>query len=204
MKQLLYGILIMLAWQGFHPGGALAQIQPEIEISLAEGSPDEEAARQQLRRLLERYALSPWIFTDRVLIQAGVRAHSHPVLTLNTRFLDQDDKQLSFFVHEQLHWYLEAEAGAREEAIEDLRRMYPEVPVGGSEGARSEYSTYLHLLVGWLEWRAMICLSGEAQAREVYTGMKMYRWIYERVLDDDAALGRVMEEHGLVISLDRG
>lgn len=178
MTQLLYGILVILAWLGFHPGGALAQMQPEIEISLYEGSPDEEEARQQLRRLLERYALSPWIFTDKVLIQAGVRAHSHPVLTLNTRFRDQDDKQLSFFVHEQLHWYLEEEAGAREEAIEVLRRMYPEVPVGGSEGARSEYSTYLHLLVGWLEWRAMICLIGEAQAREVYAGMKMYRWIY--------------------------
>jgi hypothetical protein len=43
-----------------------------------------------------------------MVIKERAIPHSHPVLTLNTRNLDSDDQLLSAFLHEQLHWYLDA------------------------------------------------------------------------------------------------
>lgn len=205
MKTLLLGTPLVVALLCSSPVGLRAQDRPEVEIILHEGTSVEEQARRQLRRLLDRYDLSPWIFTRDVLIQTGVRPHSHPILTLNTRYLEDDMRQLSVFVHEQAHWYMyQAEDEPREQAFEELRRLYPEVPVGGSEGARSEFSTYLHLTVCWLEWEAMVHLVGEETARKNYDEITHYRWIYRRVLDDGEAIGAIMKRHGLVIPTKNG
>ncbi len=48
--------------------------------------------------------------------------------------------------------------------IGELKQRYPEVSVGEGRGARSEFSTYLHLAVCWLERDAMIRLVGQEQA----------------------------------------
>src|SRR5439155_16429116 len=42
-------------------------------------------------------------YTRDILIEQGATAHSMPVLTLNGRFLDDDDRALSQYVHEQGH-----------------------------------------------------------------------------------------------------
>src|SRR5690242_10916965 len=77
-----------------------------IDIRLHTGTPLEERGRDQLRRLLRTYDLHKWLFTRDILIQSGVIPHSHPVLTLNTRYLVDDTAELATFVHEQLHWFL--------------------------------------------------------------------------------------------------
>lgn len=64
------------------------------------------ATKVQLERLLDSYDLSPWLYTRSVAIDADAIPHSHPVLTLHTRHLDDDRLLLSTFVHEQLHWFL--------------------------------------------------------------------------------------------------
>ena len=109
-----------------------------IEIRLHRGTPLEERGRDQLRRLLRAYELRKWLFTRDVLIQSDVIPHSHPVLTLNTRYLDDDIAQLATFVHEQLHWFLtdrvkRAKTGA---VLTELRALYPAVPTALPEGAR--------------------------------------------------------------------
>jgi hypothetical protein len=72
-----------------------AQSATQARITFIEE--EQERARQQLRRLLSQYELDPWIFTQRVKIEAGVDPQSHPILTLNTDFLDNDELQLSVF-----------------------------------------------------------------------------------------------------------
>ena len=61
----------------------------------------------------------------------GMIPHSHPVLTLSTRHLKDDDLLLSTFLHENLHHFLtqnpeKAEAATKKE----LRAVFPKVPVG--------------------------------------------------------------------------
>ena len=63
-------------------------------------------------------------------------------------FLDDDAMQLSVFLHEQAHWFVDRAEG-RDAAIERLMRNYPNPP-------SSDFRTYQHLLVAWsnsTQWR---------------------------------------------------
>jgi len=170
-----------------------------VNIHLRNGNEQELRAEAQLRRLLREYDLTPWIFTREIMIDQWAIPHSHPILTLHTRVVEDDNRQLSVFLHEQVHWFLVANEAAFLAAIDDLREMYPEVPVGGPEGAESEFSTYLHLIVCWFEHDAMIGLVGPEQARRVLEGHSHYTWIYKRVFDDNEKIGVLIRNHGLVI-----
>ncbi len=167
-----------------------------VTITLVNGLPAEDSARTQVRRLLRSYDLRPWLFTRTIRIERGVIPHSHPVLTLNTRYLGRDEEQLGTFVHEQLHWFVEDEPSAKAAAMRALEARYPEVPVGGEEGARSRESTYLHLVVCFLELDGLIQLVGEPAARRQLEAQRHYRWIYARVLGETDALRTLVTASG--------
>lgn len=78
-----------------------------IEITSKNNIESEKQTVDQLRRLLSTYDVSKWIFTKKIIIENGAIPHSHPVLTLNTKYLKDDELCLSAFVHEQLHWFVE-------------------------------------------------------------------------------------------------
>lgn len=132
-----------------------------------------------------------------------------PLLTLNTDFLDDDEMQLSVFLHEQAHWIV-AKAEGRDAAVEQLRRMYPDPPDAG-------FRTYQHLLVAWVELDAMAELIGEERARQLLEAKvkrltpepisdvdTIYRWYNGRVLEDTAVIGALVAEHGMIITPEKG
>mgnify|MGYP006272575099 FL=1 len=183
----------------FAPWDGRAQSPTEATLTFA--VEEEEQARQQLRRLLSTYALDPWIVTTRVKIAAGEIPHSHPVLTLNTKYLDDDARQLSTFLHEQMHWYESADENeaAVDRAIDALREQYPDPPPHDEIGTRSAYSTYLHLMVNWLTFDALRHLLGETEARVLVDANPIYRWVNQRVLEDTKAIGAILEAEALII-----
>ena len=170
-----------------------------VDIELATGTAREKAAEAQLRRLLETFDLEPLLFTTRVRIQSRVIPHSHPVLTLNTRHLEDDERQLATFIHEQMHWYSVETGAAFGAAMTELRRLYPEVPVGGDQGARNEHSSYLHLIICLLEYDGLARYLGPERARQVIARTDVYRWIYDKVLNDEPTIRGVMDRHGLAL-----
>lgn len=173
---------------------------PAIEIALRSGTPAEVQTRDQLRRLLDRLDVSAWVFTHRVLIDERSIPHSHPILTLSTRYTRDDDLLVATFLHEQIHGYLVARQAATDEAIAELKTLFPGGPVGGREGARSEYSTYLHLVVCYLEWRATEAVLGAEPARrtmDVFAN-DHYTWVYRTVLERGADVERILRARGLM------
>ena len=54
-----------------------------VWIGLANGTEPEAIAATELRALLRKYDLEPWILTRRVLIDENQIPHSGPILTLN-------------------------------------------------------------------------------------------------------------------------
>lgn len=194
--------LIVLLLAGCASGAAKPP-QPEplpVTITLKHGDEPERQTQAQLERLLRTYEVRPWIFTDEVVIESGpdVIPHSHPVLTLSTDALNED-LLLSTFVHEQLHWFLESRPEDVEKAVADLKTLFPEVPVGYPDGARNEYSTYLHLLNCTLEDDAMRRLLGESRARQVLETLTTshYRWIYRQVLERGGDLRGILAKYRL-------
>ncbi len=197
--------LVLLTALAFWTGCAHAQgAEPDreaadVEIALRDGDEREVEAEEQLRRILAAYDTAPWTFTRSVRIESGAVPHSHPTLTLSTRYLADDEWQLSVYLHEQAHWFVAARGEAEEAVILELRRRYPEVPVGFPDGARSERSTYLHLIVNWLELDAVSRLIGEDSARSLLARKHYYQWIYERVLADAEEIEALLAEHDMLI-----
>ncbi len=135
----------------------LAQATKEqIQISVKhDNDASEVQTKSQLQKLLAQYDLSRFIFTKEIIIDRSSIPHSHPVLTLHTRYLKDDELFLSTFVPEQIHWFLTQHQDQTDQAVKELRTIFPKVPFGFREGADSEDSTYLNLLVNTLEYRSV-------------------------------------------------
>lgn len=145
-------------------------------------------------RILETYEVDKWIYTTKVLIESRVIPHSHPILTLSTRYLDNDYELLATFLHEQFHWLEEARKKEVKAAIAELKVKYPDVPVGNRRGARNEYSTYLHLLVCYWEYVAIAELLSKEKAQGVIQAKKYYTWVYEQVLAEEKYLKKLIKK----------
>jgi len=174
--------------------------QANLEITLKQNTPEEARTRDQLRRLLATYDLSPWIYTTAIVIDERAIPFSHPVLTLHTRHAKDDELLLSTFVHEQFHWFLAERREPTELAIADLRKLFPTVPAGGTAGARDEYSTYLHLLVCYLEQQADLRILGELKTKQVmdFWATEHYTWVYETVIGRSREIGQIVRERKLI------
>src|SRR5438093_9943212 len=111
-----------------------------LRVELRNGTPAEERTRAALVRLTSTHALEPWMWTHDVLVEERTRPHSHPVLTLNTQYEQDERLLLAEFVHEQLHWFEETHAEQRDRAVERTVELYPSVPIDPPEGSGDETS----------------------------------------------------------------
>lgn len=204
MSRMKYLLALCLALAA----GPIFAAAPRLDISLAHDSAEEQATRAQLQRLVATYDVSPWLFTRKIVIDERAIPHSHPVLTLHTRHLKDDELLLSTFVHEELHWFLGMHHDAYEAAEAELREMYPTIPVGFPEGSSDEKANYAHLMIGLLQYRADMQLMGELRARQIlaFWADDHYTWIYRALLkpDEREKIGKVLRKHGLLPAGTRG
>lgn len=178
-----------------------AQSEPKFNLTIrtAHDSVPELATKAQLERLIAANDLSQWTFTHEIVIDEKSIPHSHPVLTLHARHLKQDDELLSTYLHEQLHWFLTRHPVETQAAEDDLRKLYPNVPVGYPEGAQDTESTYLHLLVCQLEQQADRVVLGDQRTTEVmqFWAGDHYRWVYRTVIQDEAKIEDILKRNHL-------
>jgi hypothetical protein len=195
MKYVAFGVALLL----LGATASLAGSFPVPAIELIHDTTDEQATERALRGLLARYDTARWTFTDKIEIDRTTLPHSHPVLQLNTGEANDPASLLATYLHENIHWFLDAHEAATNAAIADLRAIYPDAPGGPPEGARDLQSTYLHLITCWLENEAMKDVAGDGMAADVLarrTGY--YTWIYRQVRDDPEAIGAIVRKHGLI------
>jgi hypothetical protein len=173
-----------------------------IDIDLEHARLEGERVRGMLEALRRRHDLSRYEYTRVVRIVPGGETYSHPMLTLGNRFAENEDVLLSTYLHEQMHWYLWYLGTPDRDPVapffDELVRRYPEAPTELPEGARNYESTYLHLVINWLEVAATGEFIGRARACAVADAQRTYRWIYRTVLRDWDALGELFERHGIV------
>jgi hypothetical protein len=172
-----------------------------IDIELDHAEREAVRIRELLSALRVRHDLARFEFTRHVRIVPAGPTHSHPILTLGTRFAENEDLLLSTYLHEQMHWYLWRLGGPDYDPVapffDELVRRYPKAPTKLPEGARNYEQTYVHLVVCWLEVAAMTELIGRERAIAVADTQWGYRWIYRTVIADAAPLGQLCETHGI-------
>src|SRR5262245_20497868 len=106
---------------------AMALLQT-VTIDLAHANDRERQPKTLLEQVIASYDLKPYTFTRHVIIEERAINHAFPVLTLNARFARSADELLSSYLHEQLHWHLRDRGSQQQDAIAQLRRMYPGAP----------------------------------------------------------------------------
>ena len=179
---------------------ALAAEPVKLDISLAHGSVREQQTQTQLEGLLARYDLSKWVVTDKLVIDEEAIPHSHPVLTLHTRHLNDDELLLSTFVHEQSHWFIAQHREGMAAAASELRRLFPHLPLDYPKGSDTQEANYEHLVILLIEWRADRELFGELKARQImgFWAHDHYTTLYQLVLDHNAEIGKIAAKYHLL------
>lgn|ERR1700690_3886599 len=171
---------------------------PKLNIRTKNGLPAEEQRRQQMERLAKQYDLSKYTITRDIVIERGAINHSSPVLTLNLRFLDDDDLALSAYVHEQGHWFLtERNHSDNPGLFEDLRQAFPNLDYRVPEGDGGLRSSYLHIAVCMLEWQATETLVGPKRALRVIEWKQQdhYKGIYSILLNHRQQVEGILNRH---------
>jgi hypothetical protein len=130
----------------------------EIALDFTTVHRNAERVRAMLLDARARFDLARFEYSKKVRIAPTEIPYSHPSITLNTWVRD-DLGLLSMYLHEQMHWYVTWYSHGRtpqwRKLFERLRERYPSVPGIEAGGGNDEFSTYLHLLVNWLEIEAV-------------------------------------------------
>jgi hypothetical protein len=171
----------------------------DLEFTLTHDSQPEKSTRDQLLKLLKQYDLSDFIWTTKIAIDSSAVAHSHPVLTLPTRYLKQDKQLVAAFIHEQYHWYEEKHRSDTDAAIAELRSQWHALPVGPPEGAEDEDSTYLNVITCYAEYQELKHIFSEGDAKKIvdFWMKDHYRAIYALILWEEINVGVIVRRHGL-------
>jgi hypothetical protein len=188
MRHLLIAILLL-------PGLVLART-PKLEITLAHGSQLEQKRKEQMERLAAQYDLEKYTITRDIVIDEQAINHSAPVLTLNLRFLDNDDRALSAYLHEQAHWLLmERHRGRARKMFPELKRIFPNLPIAVPQGDGKEGTSYLHLVVLMLEWLALEGLIGVSRASVVmeFKRNDHYKMLYATVMENRGQMEKFLK-----------
>ncbi len=172
----------------------------EISIDLEWVQNGAERASLLLQELRRTYDLTRFEFTDKVRVAPLEIPHSHPILTLNTRYVrgDQMDslKFLSVYLHEQFHWGVGTlPEGCLKKVSEELKELYPDFHEDPPKGAKDEESSYLHLVINWLEFNALSQLIGIGQARRIILEFDIYTHIYQTIVADYECLQKLFRKH---------
>ena len=172
----------------------------DIAIDLSEMQRVSESIRSMLLKLRSKHDLAKYEYTRQIRVAPGEFAHSHPILTLNTR-VREENALLSLYLHEQMHWYENWYSHSNHdgwmEIWASLTRLYPDVPAAFPEGASTAQSSYLHLIVNWLEIAATADFLGMDEAIRIASGSLIYAGLYKIVLTDWDTLTCLYRDQGL-------
>jgi len=173
---------------------------PTLKIKLKHNTQREQQTKEEVERLAARYDLKKFTLTRDIMIEQGAMAHSHPVLTMNCRFLRDDDLLLSQYLHEQGHWVLlQRHRHDMPRLLRDLKGLLPGLPTAYPQGGFDEQGTYVHVAVNLLEWQALEEVIGPERARRVMEWKRgdHYTAIYSAVLENREQLERVLQKYDI-------
>ena len=98
-----------------------------------------------------------------------------------------------------MHWALDLHRNSQtHNAIEAFRTHYPKAHSGLPETAADDYSTYLHLVVNYLEIEATTEYVGQERAEELALNYPFYRWMYRTVVEERDYVKGVLEDTGVL------
>jgi hypothetical protein len=168
-------------------------------IQVTRLAPEAIKAHALLDSLCARYDVTPFVFTQRVRIEPGGRASAGAVLTLGTQSLGDPPRFLAEFLGQQMRWFLAAREDAVGGAVAALEASFPEFHAQNRELAERPAALFRMVAAAWLELQAMLRFFDPDDVEDVLRSHDGARPVYRLVLRNRAAIGSIMEAHGLAI-----
>jgi len=183
----------------------LAHAAGALQVTAAHDDAREVQLKQRIESDVVRYHLGAWLFTKKVVIDKDVwPPHSHPVLTLGVSdaFLTDEVYRVSNLLHEEFHWDMQMNGRlSPEEETAALKAAFPGLDPTPPQGSGSEASTYRHILVCYLEYRALATVFGEDAALNSLRARRYYTGVYALITDskNHPAIEAVLRQDGIRI-----
>ncbi len=174
-----------------------------IEFTTEHNTENEKETIELVKSLNKAHDLTKWHFSDAIHINSKAIPQSHPILTLHTRHNkpQEIDLLLSTYLHENIHWYLDAHQTELTNIIAVLKKRFPDVAVGYPDGARDEHSSYLHIVVCFLELNAIRQLLSDVRYDRIvrFWQQDHYTRIYKLVVEHDNEIAILIKQHKLLL-----
>ena len=197
MKKIFLILVLLLA---FSCSSKKSESQGPFEITEIHPNKMTALTRRHLVKLSKEHDLTPFLYTNKIQIESFVTPRSHPVLTLNTRSAKSPDKVLAKLLHEEFHWWAVNHTENMDKAIAELEAKFPKIP--GQDELLHDRSTYLHLAICWLEYKAVAKYLGEERALAVMNDTikvdKIYPRIYAHVLKRHKDIETILRKNKLI------
>lgn len=171
-----------------------------LDIQEVKPSTDTEQTRIEILHLARKYDLSSFLYSKKIIIDPTVKkTRWKPTITLNTRYKDHPHRLLAQLLHEELHWWMRDHQEKVQVAIPQLKSTFRGAPK--IEGSGDPDSTYRHLLICWMEFRALSKYVGEETASEVlghFVKERRFPWIYSRILKDHRKIEKIVRKYEFI------
>jgi len=162
--------------------------QESLYVTTKSAERSEIELRKRVEQVVLKYELQRWLYSRRIVIDRAVwPPHSHPVLTLGVteRFLHDDVELVAVLVHEEFHWNLALNSGlSKWKLMALLKAFLPVLRVAPPFGSEDDVSTYMHVLVCYMEYKALSKVFGQPAAQSYLSKQPFYTDVYATVLDE--------------------
>jgi len=171
--------------------------QPLLDLHTKGGTRCEEQTRQAIEHLAKTYNLAKYTITRDIMIEQGAAPRSYPELTMNCRFLSDDDLLLAQYVHEQGQRVLmDRHRGQMQQLFADLQRLVPKLTAEPAQG-EAKRGAYLRLAVIMLEWQGLEDLVGPQRARHVMDWKQHNNAIYSAAVDKREDMKKLLQKYDI-------
>jgi len=173
----------------------------KLKITLSGKNKERELkAKSQIERLVKTYNLERYILSSNITIEYHATPEAHTDIALNTLWVEDDDMALASFLHEQMHLIGNVKSREVEKTLRQLSNTYSNIPIGKFLGAKSTHSNYVHIIINFLEYKALREVLGKEKAREIIEKRAnlIYKWIYKKVIEDYDKLQVLFSKNGIL------
>jgi hypothetical protein len=171
-----------------------------LDIEERHQSPATQETRLEILHLARKYDLSSFLYTKKIIIDPTVeKTKWKPEIILNTKYKDHPHRLMGQLLHEELHWWMRDHKQNVQVAIPELKKTFPGIPK--MRGAKDPDSTTRHLLICWMEFRALAKYFGEEDAADVLkhnVKEKHFPWIYSTVLKDHRKIEKIVRKYEFI------
>lgn len=178
------------------------KVETALSLDIEEVTPntDTQQTRLEILHLARKYDLSSFLYTKKIIINPKLeKTRWKPVITINTKYKDHPHRLLAQLLHEELHWWMRDHKQNVQVAIPELKATFRGAPK--IKGSKDADSTYRHLLICWMEFRAVSKYVGEETAMEVlqhFVKEKRFPWIYGRILKDHRKIEKIVRKYEFI------